>query len=223
SETENFTFASTLPALLGGSTAYVGFTGATGGANSTQDILNWTFAPLGPPAVPTNLQAQVTGYTAGSTDAVPLGAHLTWAAAAGSATAITLTWTANANNEDGFQIFRSIDAGTFTLLAALPPNTAAAPGTATYTDATPALTPGTRYDYHVQAFNLAGYSDFTGISTATLTLAPTGLSAAARSGQVTLSWSAPSGAVTYNVYRGTTAGGESATPVATGPTALTYT
>ena len=35
-------------ALLGlgtGNTAYVGFTGATGGDFETQDILNWTFAP----------------------------------------------------------------------------------------------------------------------------------------------------------------------------------
>ncbi len=32
-----------IPATVGGSTAYVGFTGATGGLVSTQDILTWTF------------------------------------------------------------------------------------------------------------------------------------------------------------------------------------
>lgn len=297
SETKTYTFATDLATLLGGGTAYVGFTGATGGANSTQDILNWTFAPLTPPDAPTGLQAQVTGYTAGSTQSVPLGAHLTWAAAAGASgytierkltaggtyqqvgtsnttsfddtglatqatyyyrvratnqvgdgaysaevsvttpalaptptgghttavttTAIALAWTDNADNEDGFQIFRSVNQGAFTLLVALPASPAPAPATVTYTDT--GLTPGTRYDYHIQAFNLAGYSDFTGVTTATLTAAPTGLAAAARSGQVTLTWSAPGGAVSYNVYRGTSPGGESPTPIATGLTALTYT
>jgi hypothetical protein len=40
---------------------------------------------------------------------------------------------------------------------------------------------------------------------------------------VTLTWTAPTGAASYNVYRGTTAGGEGATPVATGVTGTTYT
>ena len=48
--------------------------------------------------------------------------------------------------------------------------------------------------------------------------APTGLIATAVSGsEINLSWTAPSGTVTgYNVYRGTTSGGESTTPVAAG-------
>jgi titin len=48
--------------------------------------------------------------------------------------------------------------------------------------------------------------------------APTGLSAAAVSNsEINLTWVAPSGTVTgYDVYRGTSPGGESATPVATG-------
>jgi fibronectin type 3 domain-containing protein len=40
---------------------------------------------------------------------------------------------------------------------------------------------------------------------------------------VVLNWSASVGALTYNVYRGTTAGGESPTPIVTGVTATTYT
>jgi len=35
-------------------------------------------------------------------------------------------------------------------------------------------------------------------------------------GQVTLSWNAPVGAQSFNIYRGTVPGGESATPLATG-------
>jgi hypothetical protein len=35
-----------IASVVGGSTAYVGFTGGTGGLTATQDILNWTFDPL---------------------------------------------------------------------------------------------------------------------------------------------------------------------------------
>ena len=54
-------------------------------------------------------------------------------------------------------------------------------------------------------------------------LAPTGLTATAGNASVALSWTAPSGAVTYNVYRGTTSGGESTTPIATGVATAFYT
>jgi fibronectin type 3 domain-containing protein len=301
--TTNQTFTTTftninIPSLVGGQTAYVGFTAATGGAAATQDILGWTYTPIVPPGVPQNVAAAVTGYTAGSTNAVPLGAHVTWAAVTGangykverqlaggtwaqvgtapagatsfddtglatqatysyrvrayndagdgvysavatvttpalaptptngqavavSTNSITISWTDNANNEDGFQIFRSVNAGAFTLLTSLPANTAAAPSTVSYTD--PTVTPGTRYDYHVQAFNLAGYSDFAGITTATRTLAPTGLTPSAVPAQVTLTWTAPAGAYAFNVYRGTTPGGEGATPYATNVPANSFT
>ena len=53
--------------------------------------------------------------------------------------------------------------------------------------------------------------------------APTGLTATASSGQVVLAWSAVPGATSYNVYRGISAGGESAIPVATGLTSPSYT
>jgi fibronectin type 3 domain-containing protein len=133
---------------------------------------------------------------------------------------IALHWTDNADNEDGFQIVRSVNQGTFSFLVALPPSFATAPSVVTYTDTT--VTPGTRYDYHIQAFNLAGYSDFAGVTTAALTLAPAGVTAAAQAGQVMLNWSATSGAVSYNVYRGTSPGGEATTPIASGITTLSF-
>ena len=37
-----------IPSTVGSSTAYVGFTGASGGATAIQDILSWTFASQGP-------------------------------------------------------------------------------------------------------------------------------------------------------------------------------
>jgi uncharacterized repeat protein (TIGR03803 family) len=49
-----------------------------------------------------------------------------------------------------------------------------------------------------------------------LLTAPTGLTAIAGDTQVMLSWNAYPNAASYNVYRGTSSGGESGTPVATG-------
>jgi fibronectin type 3 domain-containing protein len=68
--------------------------------------------------------------------------------------------------------------------------------------------------------------DISGIEiTANVTVpsAPTGLGATAGNAQVTLSWTASSGATSYNVYRGTTANGESTTAIATGITTTSYT
>ena len=52
--------------------------------------------------------------------------------------------------------------------------------------------------------------------------APTTPNATAGLAQVTLTWTASSGATSYNVYRGTTAGGESATAIASGITTTSY-
>jgi len=52
--------------------------------------------------------------------------------------------------------------------------------------------------------------------------APTGLAATAATGQVTLTWTASSGAVSYNIYRGTSHDGEAATPIATGVTTTSF-
>ena len=45
------TWAVNLPASIGSSTAYFGFTGATGGLTSIQDIISWTYTP-GAPSIP---------------------------------------------------------------------------------------------------------------------------------------------------------------------------
>jgi len=52
---------------------------------------------------------------------------------------------------------------------------------------------------------------------------PTSLKAVAGDSQIKLSWIAPVGAVRFNVYRGTSSGGESGTPVATGLIVANYT
>ncbi len=54
--------------------------------------------------------------------------------------------------------------------------------------------------------------------------APSGLTATANSNQITLSWTAGSGATSYSLYRATQSGGGSAiTPIVTGITGTTYT
>ena len=40
------TYTVDIPALVGGPTAYVGFTGGSGGGTAIQQILNWTYSPI---------------------------------------------------------------------------------------------------------------------------------------------------------------------------------
>ncbi len=49
--TWSHTWPVNIPAIVGGPTAYVGFTGATGGATSSQKLTSWTYLP-GPPVLP---------------------------------------------------------------------------------------------------------------------------------------------------------------------------
>lgn len=86
---------------------------------------------------------------------------------------------------------------------------------------------GTRYYYKVKAVNPSGMSGFSNedsaVPVSAAPSAPTGLDATAGNGSVTLKWNAATGATSYNVYRGTTPGGESTTPVASGVTQASYT
>lgn len=279
-----------LTSLVGASTAYIGFTGGTGGLTATQDILSWTFtpAPTAPPAAPSNLAVSATSgtqlnltwtdnsnneagfkiyYRAGATGAfnyldevaanhttymatslnpgvdywfyvvatnsagdsapsnqadgatptipvTPSNLHAT----AVTTTTISLAWNDNSNNEQGFTVLRKKQTesdNAFVQAASLPSNTTS------FTDT--GLTPGVVYEYHVQAYNIAGYGDFTGAPVQTLALPPANVTAAPGGNQIVLSWSASSGAASYNVYRGLTPGGEGATPVATGITSTTFT
>jgi hypothetical protein len=97
---------------------------------------------------------------------------------------INLSWTDNANNEDGFRIERCAGSGcaTFAEIGTVSANVT------TYQDADP--TDGTSYSYRVRAYNVAGNSAYSNTASATTAVgAPTGLTATAvSSSQINLSW-----------------------------------
>jgi fibronectin type 3 domain-containing protein len=70
---------------------------------------------------------------------------------------------------------------------------------------------------------VSGIEILTNGGTNTVPSPPAGLNATAGNGQVTLSWTASLGAISYNIYRGTTAGDEAAIPVQTGITSTSFT
>ena len=91
---------------------------------------------------------------------------------------------------------------------------------------------GSAYYYKVAAVNAVGISqpssEASATPRATVPSAPSGLVASGGDGSVALSWTAPvsdggSGITGYNVYRGSTAGGESATPIATNVALTSFT
>src|SRR5580658_5600181 len=147
-------------------------------ANSSQ-VSATPGAPLTPPAAPTGLQA--TGGNA----------------------QVSLTWTAS-TGATSYHVKRSTtNGGPYTQVAA---PTAAS-------DIDTGLTNGTTYYYVVSALNAAGESanspqvSATPAAPATPPAAPTGLEATAGNAQVSLTWTASTGATSYHVKRSTTTGG----------------
>lgn len=81
-------------------------------------------------------------------------------AIAAAQASLTLTWTDNSNNEDGFKVYRAgVITGPFVLLATVPSDAAQKLATGvprTYTDT--GLPYATQFCYQVTAFNTAGES-----------------------------------------------------------------
>ncbi len=75
---------------------------------------------------------------------------------------VDLQWNDNSNNETGFKVLRRVNNVNFAEIASLPANSTS------YKDTS--VQPGIPYEYHIQAYNVAGYSDFTGLSITTPTL-----------------------------------------------------
>jgi acid phosphatase type 7 len=110
-----------------------------------------------------------------------------------SSSQINLTWTDNANNENGFKVEQSTDGTTFVQVAML--------GSNAVTYSATALSASTTYLYRVVSFNDTGNSQFSNTASATtqaappaLPAAPSGLSATPVSRtQLNLSWTDNSG------------------------------
>ena len=136
-----------------------------------------------------------------------------------SSTEVDLSWTAPSGDlAVGYNVYEGTSPGGE---SSTPVNSASVTGT---TFSVTGLSPGTTYYFEVTAVDAGGTaSDFSTEASATTTNGPdppTGLTAnTVSSTEVDLSWTAPSGvpAVGYNVYEGTSPGGESSTPVNSAP------
>jgi fibronectin type 3 domain-containing protein len=167
--------------LTNGTTYYYvvsAFNSAGQSANSSQASAT-PVAPAAPPAAPTGLQA-----TAGNAQ-------------------VSLTWTAG-TGATSYHVKRSIASGG-------PYTQVSAPTGANFTDT--GLANGATYYYVVSALNAVGESansaqaSATPVAPAAPPAAPTGLQATAGNAQVSLAWTASTGATSYHVKRSTTSGG----------------
>jgi fibronectin type 3 domain-containing protein len=168
------------------------FNSAGQSANSAQASATPT-APAAPPAAPTGLNA-----TAGNAQ-------------------VSLTWSAS-SSATSYHVKRSTTSGG-------PYTQVSAPTSANFTDT--GLTNGVAYFYVVSALNSAGESANSSQASATPAAplappaTPTGLNATAGNAQVSLTWTASTGATSYHVKRSTTSGGpytQVAAPAATSDT-----
>ena len=156
-------YAVSIPTVVGANTAYVGFTGATGGLTATQDITNWTYTPTAQSGLP-----------------APTGVTPTV-----SPTSISLAWNA-VTGATSYNVFRSLLPGGE---GATPYATGLA--TPAYTDT--AVIGGTTYYYQVVAVSSAGSgassAEVSATAAVTLPAAPTNLAATVNSyNQITLNW-----------------------------------
>jgi hypothetical protein len=101
------------------------------------------------------------------------------ASATGTGSAVALSWSDNATNEEGFHIERSANGSAFTQIATVSANVT------TYND--PGLGIGT-YAYRVRAYNSGGDSGYTNTATAYMLIGPYGLTASASGSAVKLNW-----------------------------------
>jgi subtilase family serine protease len=130
-------------------------------------------------------------------------------AARSSGQSVNLSWTAEPH-ATSFNIYQGTQSGQE---KATPVQTGATGTLASVSG----LQFGQTYYFTIGAESVIGASGQSNEAHATIVpAAPSGVSATAGNASVTLSWSASAGATSYNVYQGTSSGGESAAAVQTG-------
>ncbi|OMF44050.1 S-layer homology domain-containing protein [Paenibacillus peoriae] len=138
-----------------------------------------------------------------------LNAPINVAATAGDEQ-VTLNWS-SVLDATSYKVYQGTSPGVYDAAAVATVN-----GT---TAAVTGLTNGTTYYFAVKSSNEHGDSSFSSEVNAKPHInppaAPGGLTATPGNGQVALSWDSVAGAVTYDVYKGTTVGSYESTPVAT--------
>ncbi len=107
-----------------------------------------------PSPSPTPVPSPTPGTATG-----PITAPTNLAALAAAPTRVVLTWSDNSNNENGFQVHRSVAGGAWGRIALLPPNATS------FSDA--AATPAASHRYVVRAENVTNYSPYTNTATVT--------------------------------------------------------
>ena len=192
---------------LSGSTTTFTDTGLTPGASYSYTVVASDAAGNKSPAT-----SPVTGTTIADTVAPTQPTNL--AVTATTATSVSLSWTASTDNVGvtGYTIYRG------TTVAGTVGGT-----TLAFTDT--GVSAGTTYSYTVVASDAAGNKSTASTAVSATTsnaVRPTGVTVTSAYTGETLSWTATAGAASYSVYRGTTAGGESTTPIATGLTATSF-
>jgi predicted phage tail protein len=170
---------------------------------------------------------QVTATASGSTGTAPSAPQNL--SAQGQNGYVILTWQApsspGSSDITRYDVFRGATAGS---IGSTPIGNVAA-GVLTYNDTS--VTNGNTYAYVVKAVSSVGSSVASNTAQATPSAVgvppgiPTDLTAAGNPGSISLSWNEPAGGNVekYLVYRGTTAGAEDATPLATVVGTTSYT
>jgi fibronectin type 3 domain-containing protein len=130
-------------------------------------------------------------------------------------TEVDLSWTNVATNATGIKILKQLGNNSSQVVAS-----GLAPTTTSYKIT--GLTAGSPYHFEVDALNSNGPSGATTITVDTLPAQVTGVTATGAPGQITISWATDQGAVSYNVYRATTAGGEGTKPTWSGLAGTSY-
>jgi fibronectin type 3 domain-containing protein len=133
---------------------------------------------------------------------------------------VTLQWNTNSSNQTGFIVQYlpcCIPNPQWTTLATVN-------STSNQYQFTPPASPGPVVEYQVMEFNAVGISPPSNAVTVTSPpAAPTGLTATAGIGQISLAWALATGAATYDIYRAQSPGHEGNTPIATGVTFGSFT